>query len=772
MPGKRKAAAAAAAPAPDEIPDGIFAEGDEVSDEVEASVRKDLVGGVHIDQFMASLFDSIVGGISASNKLPQEDDYEFQCAFRAFPREMKMQRERLLQLCERVAEVHTGAKRKPQLRQTQDDRDRLDQVVDVVDSMLETVDLCVDKIKAGEGRKEHSKEERLRERQKRMAELSGRPQSAFKRPPDNSEGPWRPLLFRPDGTLEFGRPGTHPYGDLIQSHELLDWQTKAAPKRPYASLEDAPCHYIDRSEQLAKLAKVLLAQDEFAVDLEAHSYHTYLGFCCLMQISTREEDYIVDVLALRDEMYRLLPAFVNPKIVKVMHGAIMDIKWLQRDFGLYVVNMFDTGAAATQLSMPAGLGHLLRYFCDVNTDKRFQTADWRQRPLPEDMLRYARMDTHYLLYIADQLRNRLLVQEARPGVESPLLKVLQDSRELCLKLYQKPTVAAFEASIHRRYGEKRLGVPERVALRACLEWRDAVAREEDESNAAVLPDNSVLTVAQEAGSQRLAPRDLCKLFMPCPPLLRKHVARLAKALAAARAAPSPGGTAPSPGRSEQQQGGEDASMDDGDDDGPARDRATLPTEEEQAEWMRQLPSIKGRPVTCSPLFAAFGREGELARRLGHLKVAMFFEAARGQRVQGIRRERKQAELRREEAERLKRRPRTAPASAGPALRQADLGEEVGFGAHVREEDPLQGAALGQSAPLQRLPPAGGRMLTVHTDQPAAQQPSPPPAAAAAPAVAGAGPSSLREQYPRRKRRKQSSAAADGDGQMGPPGEDL
>ena len=35
--------------------------------------------------------------------------------------------------------------------------------------------------------------------------------------------------------------------------------------------------------------------------------------------------------------------FANPGILKVLHGADGDIVWLQRDFGIYVVNMFDTG---------------------------------------------------------------------------------------------------------------------------------------------------------------------------------------------------------------------------------------------------------------------------------------------------------------------------------------------------------------------------------------------------------------------------------------------
>ena len=35
--------------------------------------------------------------------------------------------------------------------------------------------------------------------------------------------------------------------------------------------------------------------------------------------------------------------FTNPSILKVLHGSDFDVIWLQKDFGVYIVNMFDTG---------------------------------------------------------------------------------------------------------------------------------------------------------------------------------------------------------------------------------------------------------------------------------------------------------------------------------------------------------------------------------------------------------------------------------------------
>jgi exosome complex exonuclease RRP6 len=86
-----------------------------------------------------------------------------------------------------------------------------------------------------------------------------------------------------------------------------------------------------------------------------------------MQVSTRTEDFLVDLIALRtlsaatnssDREHRsflkknraglsvlaiLNRVFTAPRIVKVFHGADSDVLWLQRDFGLYLVNLFDTG---------------------------------------------------------------------------------------------------------------------------------------------------------------------------------------------------------------------------------------------------------------------------------------------------------------------------------------------------------------------------------------------------------------------------------------------
>lgn len=99
-----------------------------------------------------------------------------------------------------------------------------------------------------------------------------------------------------------------------------------------------------------------------------------------MQISTRTEDFLIDTLALRAHLHLLNECFTNPNIVKVLHGAKMDIEWLQKDFGVYVVNLFDTYHASHALEMGGhGLAYLLQHYCNIHVDKKYQLADWRIR---------------------------------------------------------------------------------------------------------------------------------------------------------------------------------------------------------------------------------------------------------------------------------------------------------------------------------------------------------------------------------------------------------
>lgn len=71
-------------------------------------------------------------------------------------------------------------------------------------------------------------------------------------------------------------------------------------------------------------------------------------------------------------------------------------------------------------------------FLDFRILSSFSIDFFFLRPLPDEYLHYAREDTHYLLYIYDLLRNRLL--EIRNQNPQLLTTVYEKSKIICQKV--------------------------------------------------------------------------------------------------------------------------------------------------------------------------------------------------------------------------------------------------------------------------------------------------------------------------------------------------
>lgn len=173
-----------------------------------------------------------------------------------------------------------------------------------------------------------------------------------------------------------------------------------------------PATYINTSAALALLVNVLLSDDLkttslLAVDTESNSMHAYYERVCLVQLSTRKADYIIDPLTI-DDMSPLGVLLAAPHIEKVFHAAEYDLMCLKRDFDFNVINLFDTMLAARICGYKAfGLNNLLATHMQVEADKSHQRDDWGERPLAPEALLYAQMDTHYLPQLRDILQAEL-----------------------------------------------------------------------------------------------------------------------------------------------------------------------------------------------------------------------------------------------------------------------------------------------------------------------------------------------------------------------------
>ena len=167
--------------------------------------------------------------------------------------------------------------------------------------------------------------------------------------------------------------------------------------------------YIDTEEAWQAAAAELMVQPMIAVDLESNGLHTYPEHICLLQFATAERVMIVDPEAVGngDELRAI---FTAAGVEKIFHSCDYDIRSLDRDYKVRMVNLFDTAIASQFLGAGRlGLGNVMQEFLGIQLDKskKLQQMDWGMRPLPENALRYAADDVAYLIRLRNDLMSKL-----------------------------------------------------------------------------------------------------------------------------------------------------------------------------------------------------------------------------------------------------------------------------------------------------------------------------------------------------------------------------
>ena len=188
---------------------------------------------------------------------------------------------------------------------------------------------------------------------------------------------------------------------------------------------------VDTAAKMQRCADELLRArpTELALDLEAFNVNKHTQLTCLLQIATHnssnssisDKEYVIDTLApgVWTHVALLRPLFADPSVVKIAHSAgSLDARCLHRDFGIFVVNLFDTYEAARELqlsglSLAAVCAHYGLEDGDtyVQLKATYQSGDWRIRPLTPGMIRYARYDVHYLVRLRQLMMRDMVLQQ-------------------------------------------------------------------------------------------------------------------------------------------------------------------------------------------------------------------------------------------------------------------------------------------------------------------------------------------------------------------------
>jgi ribonuclease D len=269
---------------------------------------------------------------------------------------------------------------------------------------------------------------------------------------------------------------------------------------------------------LATLMRELERAQRVAVDTEADSFFNYREKVCLVQITAGERDYLIDPLAGLD-LAPLGAMLADPRKLKVFHDGEFDILILKRDFGFEFKNLFDTRIAEAALGVESpGLASVLRQRFGIELDKSMQRSDWSARPLSERQVRYARLDTHFLIPLMEAQRGELAARDRAMIVDGE-----------CQRLERVvPAAVEFNADdFIKLKGARLLDRDGLQRLRELFAARNRLAE------AADLPPFKVLGNEALIEAARRAPRDedeLGRVPGLSPRVARKHGRELLAAL--------------------------------------------------------------------------------------------------------------------------------------------------------------------------------------------------------------------------------------------------
>ncbi|KAA8566643.1 hypothetical protein EYC84_009182 [Monilinia fructicola] len=332
-------------------------------------------------------------------------------------------------------------------------------VVDVVDSLLEKTDTCLDEYTGIIKRKQVEEPSATSKTPKKFLDNSLRtqnlvkPQLAFEVKPDNEDtSPWLPLLkTKPHAKVPLEDSLGMITNEFHQKQYKHPYETEILQLQYPKAITSAT--FVDTYEGVLDMLEELKSATEIAVDLEHHDTRSYVGLVSLMQISTREKDWIVDTLKpWRQQLQVLNEVFADPSIIKVFFTGL---SWIS--YGFNEILVWLAGGS---------LAFLLKKYIDFDADKKYQLADWRirRKSIGGSLTKSPKRLPYFDMSDKSIMRN--------------LEKDLEDGFGL---IYKTPAL---------------LNSEQFAVFKAVHAWRDQIARKDDDSINFVMSNSVVVNLAK------------------------------------------------------------------------------------------------------------------------------------------------------------------------------------------------------------------------------------------------------------------------------------
>ena len=245
---------------------------------------------------------------------------------------------------------------------------------------------------------------------------------------------------------------------------------------------------IKNDEQLEKYLKNINNDAILGIDTEFRRIDSYSPELCLIQIASKSHLDCIDVLSINN-LEPLFDKLYDGKTLWVIHSARQDIEALYYLSGRTPSHLFDTQIGASFLNYPLQVSYqaITEKLQNIFLEKKFTRFDWRKRPLPNDVIKYALDDVKYLLPNYMILKKELIIQGKLSWAEEEVQFLLnKDTYEPNYIQILKKTKGINKISHKNQKNAFKL-----------IHWRESVAQQKNKPRKWIMSDESLIDYADD-----------------------------------------------------------------------------------------------------------------------------------------------------------------------------------------------------------------------------------------------------------------------------------
>ena len=227
-----------------------------------------------------------------------------------------------------------------------------------------------------------------------------------------------------------------------------------------------PNFLINTDKNLINIIDELNKSKYIGIDTEFIRESTYYPVLALLQISTANATYCIDILSISQK--KLISDLLgNDKIKKIIHSSKQDLEVLYSYFNCYPKNIFDTQVASNLIVEDINISYsnIVKKYFDVDLKPGSWRTNWLERPISSEKLEYAANDVKYLIELYKVLSCELEKLNRLDWFEEEQQNELSKDNIII-----KPKDAWKKVNVPTKFNKTQ-----KLELRSLAEWRESNA---------------------------------------------------------------------------------------------------------------------------------------------------------------------------------------------------------------------------------------------------------------------------------------------------------